>query len=161
MESIGIDWKILLIQAVNFLILFGLLSWLLYKPVLKFLRDRQKKIEDSLALAEKSRRESEELDQKTKEKIEEAKKEALAILEEAKKEAQGNKKEIQEEAAKEARAIMDKAKSEIEEEKRTMLASLKRETVNLTIATTEKLLKKNLTRDEQSKLISEATKEIK
>lgn len=155
MESIGIDFKILLSQIVNFLILFFLLSWLLYKPILKILNQRRKKIEESMALAEKTKKESEELDQKTREMIEKTKKEALGILEETKQQAEKNKKEIQAQASKEAEFLMKKAEERIREQKQEMMRELRQETVNLTIITTEKLLAKNIDKTSEEKFVKE------
>lgn len=156
MQSIGIDWKILIPQIVNFLILFFLLKWILYEPILKILDERRKKIEESMALAEKTKKESEELEQKIKNKIEEVRRDALAILEDAKKEGELSKKAIRDEADRESGFIMKKAEERIREQKQEMLADLRKETVNLTIATTEKILGKNLDKDSQEKLINDA-----
>jgi len=52
LSSLGIDLKILLAQLVNFGILIFLLSKFLYKPVLKMLDQRKKKIAESIKKAE-------------------------------------------------------------------------------------------------------------
>lgn len=52
--AFGIDWKLLVIQIFNFAILVAVLSYFLYRPVLKILSDRQKKIEQGVADAEQA-----------------------------------------------------------------------------------------------------------
>lgn len=56
-EAFGIDWKLLIAQAINFGVLFVALWLLLYKPVMKTLDERAKKIaqgvEDANRAAEK------------------------------------------------------------------------------------------------------------
>jgi len=160
MQSIGIDWKILIPQIVNFLVLFFVLRWLLYKPILNILNERRKKIETSLAIAEKTKKESEELDKKIKENIEKSKKEALAILEEAKKQAETTKKEITSQAGKEAEYLLKKAEERIREQKVELQKEIRNDVVNLTISVTEKIIGKNLDKATSEKLASEAINEI-
>lgn len=51
-EAFGIDVKLITIQIINFVILAGLLSYFLYKPLLKVLSDREEKIKQGIADAE-------------------------------------------------------------------------------------------------------------
>ena len=53
MEAIGLNLPLLIAFLVNFLILFGLLGFLLYKPLLKMLDERAVKVRESLQAAEK------------------------------------------------------------------------------------------------------------
>lgn len=50
--TFGINWKLLLIQAVNFGVLLAALTYLLYRPVLKILDDRRMKIEEGVRAAD-------------------------------------------------------------------------------------------------------------
>ena len=43
-HAFGIDIRLIIIQIINFGVLMALLSYFLYKPVLKLLRDREEKI---------------------------------------------------------------------------------------------------------------------
>ena len=51
-EAFGIDWKLLLAQAVNFGVLFVALTYFLYKPVLKTLDERKQKVAKGVTDAE-------------------------------------------------------------------------------------------------------------
>jgi len=48
----GLDWKLLIIQAVNFGVLLLVLWYFLYKPVLKMLDERRGKIQKGVEDAE-------------------------------------------------------------------------------------------------------------
>ena len=50
-EQLGLDWKLLLSQAVNFLLLLFLLRKFAYLPLLKILKERRARIEEGLAKA--------------------------------------------------------------------------------------------------------------
>ena len=53
LTQLGIDWKLLIAQIINFLVLLAILYKFLYKPVFKILHDREEKIEKSLRQAER------------------------------------------------------------------------------------------------------------
>jgi len=52
MGAIGIDWQVLLAQLINFGILFGLLFFLLYKPMRRTFDERSNRIRESMEQAE-------------------------------------------------------------------------------------------------------------
>ena len=54
LHAFGIDWKLLIAQAVNFGILLVALWFLLYKPVMKTLDERAKKIAQGVEDAERA-----------------------------------------------------------------------------------------------------------
>lgn len=86
-SQLGINWELLLSQAVNFALLLIVLRFFVYKPVLKLLRDRREKIEGGLMKAEEAERRLHEVDAIGKEKIKEAEHEAINILKRTESEA--------------------------------------------------------------------------
>ena len=110
-----------LFQIFNFGVVMYLLNKVLYKPVLKMLDERAKKINEGMALADKNVKASEESEKSKKAEIAKARKEASAILATAEKEAKAKADKIIAEAkakAKaEAAAMMDSAAKEIESNK--------------------------------------------
>jgi F-type H+-transporting ATPase subunit b len=48
-EAFGIDLKLIVIQVINFTVLVALLSYFLYGPILRILKERKEKIEQGLA----------------------------------------------------------------------------------------------------------------
>jgi len=52
LEQLGINWKLLVSQGVNFFILLTVLALLVYRPLLKTMEERKKKIELGLRGAE-------------------------------------------------------------------------------------------------------------
>jgi F-type H+-transporting ATPase subunit b len=78
--QLGIDWSLLLSQAVNFALLLIALRFFVYKPMLKMLHDRRQKIEDGLLKADEADKRLHEVDIIGKEKIKEAEASAVGIL---------------------------------------------------------------------------------
>jgi len=79
-SQLGIDWRLLLSQAVDFSLLLAVLWFFLYKPLLKILKDRKQKIEEGLAKAQAADERLHEIDAIGKEKIKEAETQALGII---------------------------------------------------------------------------------
>jgi len=52
LQAFGIDAKLIIVQIINFAVLAGLLTYFLYKPVLKILEDREEKIKQGIKDAE-------------------------------------------------------------------------------------------------------------
>ncbi|MCL5795107.1 MAG: F0F1 ATP synthase subunit B [Patescibacteria group bacterium] len=161
MEALGINWKLLISQAINFLILFGILSWLLYKPVLKLLSDREKKIKDASELAEKTKLDSEKLNQEMAAKLDKAKKEAREIIANSQELAKKESQNIISSAKKESEGIINKSQKQIEIEHEQLKKELRKEIISLTVATVSKILDKKIAKPEQVKLEEEALKIIK
>ena len=69
MENIGINWQLLVAFLINFLVLCGLLTAVLYKPVLKMLDERAAKIKESLEQAEKIREQTSRSEEQIKESL--------------------------------------------------------------------------------------------
>jgi F-type H+-transporting ATPase subunit b len=78
--QLGINWELLLSQAVNFILLLIVLRIFVYTPLLKLLHDRRTKIEDGLVKAEEAERRLHEVDEIGKGKIKHAEAEAMGIL---------------------------------------------------------------------------------
>ena len=79
-EKLGLDWKLLLSQAVNFLILLVVLRQFAYKPLLKVLKERRGKIEEGLAKAEEAEHRLLEVDEIAKDKMKATEAEAMAMI---------------------------------------------------------------------------------
>lgn len=52
--AFGIDWKLLLVQAINFGLLLVILWRFLYTPILRMIDERQRKIEEGVRAAEEA-----------------------------------------------------------------------------------------------------------
>ncbi len=52
--AFGIDWRLLIIQAVNFALLLSVLTYFLYRPVLKIIDERRAKIAESVRISQEA-----------------------------------------------------------------------------------------------------------
>lgn len=79
-SQLGIDWHLLLSQAVNFLILLVILRLVAYEPLLKILHKRRETIEEGLTKAKEADIRLHDVEEIGKGKIKEAEAQSLRIL---------------------------------------------------------------------------------
>jgi F-type H+-transporting ATPase subunit b len=145
----------LLYRSLNFIIFFGVLFFLLRKPLKQALANRrdsiQKELEDLEAKKEEARREYQTLEKR----ISNIKEEREAILTEYKAEAEKEKQKIIDNAQKMATRIVDQAQVAIQQEMQKAGQSLRQEMSETAVRMAEEILKKNITENDQKVLIGE------
>ena len=155
MEGIGINLPLLVAFVVNFLILFGLLSIVLYKPVLKMLDERQAKIKESLEQAEQIKEQAARSEEQMQATLEKARKEGQEIVAQAAQIGERLKQEAAEGARKESESLINKARSEIELERDKAINELRADFAEIAILAAEKVIEETLDSKRHRKLIDE------
>lgn len=145
-------------QAVNFLLLLLVLKFILYKPLMKVMKDREERIKDGIENATRADEMMKESETTRLETIKSAKVESHKILESARSSAEDTKTEIIEEAQKEAGTILENGRNIVELEKERAAQELKDQSVNLIIQTAEKILREKLDDVKDRKIIEEKLK---
>ena len=149
-------WTIL-----TFLLLLTVLAKFAWKPLLKILKDREDLIRSSLEDAEKAQTELARLNAEGEKIINKARAEAQEILSQVKASAAKMKEEILIDSKEKAKTIADNAEKQIRIEKDKAIEEIKGEVVNLSISMAEKLIRKNLSADENKALIEESLLKLK
>ena len=156
LHKLGIDWKLLIAQGVNFLILLYILKRFVYKPMLAFLDDRAGKIEAGLHNAEAANKKLEAAEQEQKSVLANAQKEARAIVEEALLVAKKRDTEQLEKTKVEIVALLESNKKAILQEKEQALREAKTEIGSLVILATEKLAGMKIDTEKDNELIQKS-----
>jgi F-type H+-transporting ATPase subunit b len=146
--------------VLTFLLLLLILKKVAWKPILNALDEREAKIRESLEMAEKAKDEAALMIAEHKQSIQQAEEEAKAIVEQARRYAEQVKEKMLEDSKQQAQKIVGDASLEIERKKNEAFTELKRSVAELSIAIAEKLLRKNLDHQQQSKVVDEYIKEI-
>jgi F-type H+-transporting ATPase subunit b len=135
-----IDWKIIIAQTINFIVVLFVLYYLIVKPLKKLMKDRTADItgglNDAKANAELLANTKKEYDQV----ILNARTEANTIFQEGKHEAETNKTEMMEKAKKEVDNMIANGKKVLLAEKARIIEEARQEIVSLVVLSTEKLL---------------------
>jgi F-type H+-transporting ATPase subunit b len=132
-HQLGIDWKLLFSQGVNFIILLAVLTFFLFKPLLKIIEERRKKIELGLRVGEEAERRLGEIDKAKLESVAASEREALLIIKKSESDARANSQKIVLDANKKAEALLKDAFD---------IAEKKRQEVNLQIMEEARVLVK-------------------
>ena len=148
-------WTIL-----TFLVLLGVLAKFAWNPLLKMLKDREDLIRSSLEDAEKAQTELANLNAEREEIINKARSEAQSILSEGKVAASKLKDETLKAAKDQAKSILTDAEKQIRIEKHKAIEEIKSEVVDLSLSVATKLIKKNISREDNQTLIDESLENI-
>ena len=143
-----------------FLVLAFLLMKFAWKPLLAMLEKREENIKLALLDAEKARDELANVKEDTEKLLNEARTESQAIVAAGKKNAERMKDEIVEKAQSKSDALIAEAIKQIELEKDRAITDVRAEVVNLSMQVAEKLIKKNLSKEDNLKLINDSLSSI-
>jgi len=157
--SLGINLPLLVAFVINFVILFALLGLFLYKPVLKMLDERSKRVKESMERAEATQEEYARAEREVKLMISKAREEGQALISQATEIGERLKEEAREEAREEVQAIMDKTRAELEEERDKAIDDLRREFVDISVMAAEKVINETLDKKRHRRLIEGALEE--
>ena len=160
---IGFDPQLLAdaaIVGVNVLILFAILTYLLFDPVRKVLNDRRERIAAELQDAASKEEKANAMKAEYEFKLKDINKEADRILEDARKKAKIKEEEILSNAREEAERITDRAHKQIEMEKKKAMDDMKQEMVGLAAIIAQKAITSSMNVDVQASLVDETLKEM-
>lgn len=155
LSNLGVDWRLFLAQAVNFLILLFVLKRFAYTPMLRFLDERSTKIEKGLKDAEAANKRLEEAQKEQKSILTEAQKEARTIVEEAVLVAKRRDTEQLEKTKGEIAKMLEMSQKSITLEKEKMLREAKAELGSLVVMATEKIAGVKIDATKDNELIRE------
>ena len=139
----GLDQQTLIqivANLINVSLLAALLSWLLYKPVRKFMAARAERIASQIEGAARQQKEAEELRAEYEAKIAEIAIEREEILESARRMSVENAKQVLAAAKAEADGVRERAAAEVEHERERVRAEMKQVIIEVSTAMTEKVL---------------------
>jgi F-type H+-transporting ATPase subunit b len=159
-QDFGISWPFLLAQVLNFSVVAFLLWRFAFKPVLATLDERQKKIASGLQYADEMKVKLEALQQESVASAKRSQVEASKVIDEARKSAKEFLDKQTQEAGAKASDMLVKAQQVIELEKKKMLAEARTEIARLVVATTQKVLSKELSESDQSRYNESAAREL-
>ncbi len=155
-EKLGIDWRLLIAQIVNFSILALVLTKLLYKPLLKMLDERRASARTTVEGAEELANAKRELSAETEAERLHARKEADAILVEARKRADILRAEAVAQLEQELIALKNKTTAELENERTRAMSQIKNDIAALALSAAEKVLEREVKDKDSMRLAQEA-----
>lgn len=158
-SSIGIDWKLLVLQTIAFLILLWFLKKFVYPSLVAMLDKREKMIEESTQAAREAEENAAVAEKKTASLMKEARKQADEMIANAKNEASRIVDSAEKRSRERAEQIVADAESDIRKDIETARKSLRAETISLVAEATEKVVRGTVDTKTDKKVIASAVKE--
>ncbi len=128
---LGLDWKVFIIQTLNFLALFFILKWLFFRPFIEALKKEKKETEEINLLKSKIEEEKRKVLEEKEREISEMKKRITAIMAEAEETAKKIKETSQKELSEKERLALERIKKQsqaiLDEYKEKMINNYKNE----------------------------------
>jgi F-type H+-transporting ATPase subunit b len=153
--ELSIEAYKVIITIINFFILYAILRYKLFKPVMKIIGSRQKDIEYSIKVAEEDELSAKNNKLETETELKNSKLLGKGIVEDYKTKAQVLSDDIIKQAQKEAQAIIERAEKEAQREKEKAEYELKKQTVDLAVLLSSKALGDTIDEEQHRKLIKE------
>lgn len=149
MEKLGINLGYLLVQIVNFSIIFLIVRAFAMRPLMEMLEKRRAKVEKGIVEADKAIEEAEHARKEAAQLISDAQVKAATILRETSERAEEAGREIRAVAAAEAAKDRETTMQELAVERAEMLNRIRSHVSELSIAAARKLIGDALIRDEE------------
>lgn len=145
---------------VIFLLVLTVLGKFAWGPVLSMLQEREKFIHTSLADAKRDREEAEARLREYAAKIQTARAEAAAIVDEARRDSERLREDLKQRARTEADTMIQNAERQIGLQTQRAIQEIRREAVDLSVSIASKIIQRNLTKEDNQRLIDEAIQQV-
>jgi F-type H+-transporting ATPase subunit b len=158
---VQVDPGLYIWAIVTFLVLLALLTKFVWKPLLLALEARQQTIQQALDDAQKAKVELERLNRESAMIIRQARVEAEQIITMSRADAERLREELRQKARAEADGIVKTAERQIQLETARAIQQIRHEAADLSVAIASKLIRKNLTKEDNEKLIEDALGQLR
>ena len=155
-SSIGVDWELLILQTIAFLVLLWFLKKFVYPPLVAMLDKREAQIEESTRAAVEASKRASESQEKVDKLLAQARSEAREIVATAKSEAGAMLSDTEAKSKQQAENIVAQAQDSIAKEVLAAKKALHNETIELVAQATEKVVGKTVNANVDNSVIKAA-----
>jgi F-type H+-transporting ATPase subunit b len=157
-SAFHIDLKLFIAQLINFGLVFSVLYFFAFKPLVKTMSERSERIGKSLKDADEIEKRLSATEIEQKDIISAAKKQANLIVENADKRGEERRTELVDKAKEDISSVMAAERAKMDRDKAETLKEMKAEMADLVVLTVEKLLNEKMTSDKDQELIKKLVK---
>ncbi len=159
LAALGINLPVLIAQIVNVLVLLGLLYLVAYKPVMRMLDERSRRIKESMEQAESITEQAARAEEEVKKQLEAASRKGQERIAQAVQIGEEVKQKAQQEAKQGAEALVARARNDIQRERDEAINEVRKEVADLTILAAGKVIGSSLDKKAHRQLIDEVLEE--
>ena len=158
LEAIGFNWHIAIVNFINFLIIFFVLKYFVWGKVFKIIQDRKERIEQGLLDANKSKELLQNIELEKDKILSDSKLQANVEYDKIIEKSMLVAKDIEEKSKRNQELLQEELKHKIKESKDIALSELQRESPKLFKDFLIKTFSKNMTADENNRIIQSLLK---
>jgi len=159
LANLGINLPTLLAQIINVAVLFGLLYLVAYRPIMRMLDERSRKIKESMEQTEFIKQQAERAEEETAKRIEAAGKEGEEVIARAMRTGEEVRREAQQQSKQEGETLITRARAEIQRERDGAIDELRKEFADLTILAAGKVIDRSLDKKAHRQIIDKVLEE--
>jgi len=159
LADLGINLPVLVAQIINVAILFGLLYLVAYKPIMRMLDERSRRIKESMKQADDIKEQAARAEEEVKKQLETASSEGQERIAQAVQIGEDVKQKAQQEARQEAETLIARARTDIQRERDEAIDELRKEVADLTILAAGKVIDRSLDKKAHRQLIDKVLEE--
>jgi len=138
--TLGFDLPSLIVYLVNFCLLLAILYYFAYKPFLRLMDERTRRIKEGLEAAEKAKEESARIQAEMERKLEEAHKEGQQFIDRTREIADRYLEKERENARREVEAFLERARADIRRERDEAMDEVRHHFADLVIRAAEQVV---------------------
>ncbi|MCB1875454.1 MAG: F0F1 ATP synthase subunit B [Chromatiales bacterium] len=150
----------LLGQMITFAVLVWFVKRFLWGPLTQMMQDRQARIADGLAAAERGQHEQELAEKRAKELLHQAKDQAAEIIAQGQKRSNEIIEEAKDQARQEGDRLLAAAQAEIEQEANRAREQMREQVITLAMAGAEKILAREIDQEAHKGILDEVAGQI-
>jgi F-type H+-transporting ATPase subunit b len=159
LENLGINMSTLLAQIINVVILFGLLYLVAYRPIMRMLDERSRRIKESMEQTEHIKQQAERAEEEAAMRIQAASREGEEVIARAVRTGEEVKREAQQQSRQEAETLIARARAEIQHERDEAIGELRKEFADITILAAGKVIDRTLDKKAHRQIIDRVLEE--
>ncbi|GAB6264053.1 F0F1 ATP synthase subunit B [Photobacterium sp. CCB-ST2H9] len=150
----------LLGQAIAFFLFVVFCMKYVWPPIMEAIEERQKKIADGLAAADRAAKDLNLAQANASEQLKEAKRTATELIEQANKRKAQIIEEAKAEATAEREKILTQGRAEIDAERNRARDELRKQVATLAVIGAEKIIERSIDKDAHADLLNKVTAEL-
>ncbi|KIS04249.1 F0F1 ATP synthase subunit B [Paucilactobacillus wasatchensis] len=143
----------MLFYILAFVVLMLVIKKFAWKPIVKMMQDREKKVASDIDDAERSRKEANQLAQKRQVELQNSRQEAVGIIKDAKQDGETRRTQIVETAQNDAQVLKETAQKDAQQARQDALKGAQNDLANLSVDIASKIIGKELNAVDHKALI--------
>lgn len=155
-----INFKIMAVQIITFIVAVFLLWKVAWGPLARFVRQRQEKIKNDMDSASAAKQTAEGLESELKQKLAAIEERASQVISQAVEEGRKVKEQSMASAQQSAQEIHNKSLDQIKSEKNAALEGLKEQVMDISVEIARKLMGASVDKKVHDRMFQEVLKEI-